>query len=179
MGRIEEIREEMAAMDTRRTALWEEYKILMARDLSWRMGGLFPDGEITLKGIFQVDWNELGNMGYGEEWWKKITDWLDVQQHGTYNPATGQNEGPCPLRGVYREGYNPETNQVAFKVVMRQQEPLESQLGLLQILPWTKAHEGWKSFSIFEASCGENGRFYSMLISEDHKTAQVWDNWSL
>ncbi|MDB4278958.1 hypothetical protein N9917_05090 [Deltaproteobacteria bacterium] len=175
MSRTDEIEAEMASLREQMATLGKEWRGLKSRALSRKMNKtLFPDGEITLEGVMDVDWNELGNGGYGQKWWNKITNWLSLQQSGVYDKATGKDTGDMPLRGVYRDGYNPDTNQVAFKVMMRQPEPLESQMGLLLILPLVKPHEGWKRFSIFRHDCGEGGNFWSVRVSEDGKTAEVW-----
>lgn len=168
------LEQELVVLRERQEALYKPWEVLKARNLDARMNALFPNDEITLEGIFQVDWNEIGNMGYGEKWYRKIADQIDLWQHGAWNPKTNQSEGPRPLRGVYRDGINPDTNQVAFKVMMRQHQPVEDQLGLFLILPHVRAFEGWKTFGIFEASLGEFGQSYVLRISEDHKRAEVW-----
>ena len=166
MSRITEIEAEMVELRDRQTALGKEWQRLKGRALSRKMNKTFP-GEITLEGVMAVDWNELGNLigGVSQKWWDKITNWLSKQQRSE-----------MPLRGVYRDGHNPETNQVAFQVMMRQPEALESQMGLLLLLPLVKPHEGWKRFSIFRHDCGEGGNFWSLRVSEDGKTAEVWSN---
>jgi len=174
MSRIDEIEAELTELRKRQTKLTKDWKRLKDRSFSRQMGRLFPDGEITLERVFQVDWIDLGH-GYSQKWWDKITRWLDIQQHGTWNPETCQQEGPMPLRGAYREGYNPDTNQVAFKLMLRKGEPLDEQMGIKLLLPHMKAHEGWKRFRIFRHDLSARG-CWSLRVSKDGKTAEVWDD---
>jgi hypothetical protein len=174
MSRIDEIEAELAELRGHQEKLHEEWQSLKGRQFSREMNKLFPEG-ITLEGIFKVDWEILGNSDYAQDWWDKIIGWLDVQQHGTYNEDTGQYEGAAPLRGVYRDSYNPDTNQVAFTIVLDQRRPLDEQLGLLAILPLTRAHHGWKVFRILKHDCGESGNFWALRVSEDEKVGEVWN----
>jgi len=74
-----------------------------------------------------------------------------------------------------RDGNNPDTNQLSFQIMLDQKRPLEEQLGLLAVLPLTKAVAGWKVFHIFRHDCGESGDFWSLRVSEDEKVGEVWN----
>lgn len=172
MKAIEKIEKELKELRAREEQLCKQWSSLMGGDLEKRMSALFPDG-ITLEGIFQVSWDELGNRGYGKDWYKKIADYLNTLQRGTWDAQKGEFVGERPLLGLYQTGYNPDTDQVAFSVQMDQNVPLDKQLGLLRILPLVKAHNGWKLFHIFEHSCSEY-ESYLFRVSEDHRKAEVW-----
>lgn len=172
---IEAVEAELAKVRERQTILVKKWQGLKGRELTRTMKALFPDEEFHLEGIFKVDWNALGNGGYGQKWWDKITGWLDVQQHGVYNPETAQNEGPAPLRGVYRDGHNPETNQVAFTLMLRKGEPLDDQMGIKLILPYMTPVDGWRSLRIFRHDLSAHGS-WAIRVSEDGENAEVWNN---
>jgi len=175
MSRIHEIETRMGELRNEQSKLAKEWQRLKSRALTRKMKKLFPDDEFTLEKVFRVDWADLGNGGYGEGWYKKITRYIEKLVGGTYNPDTGNNEGPRPLWGVNYGGNHPVTGQIAFKVVMRQYEPVEEQYGLMVILPHVTAYEGWKTFDIFEASLNRYGG-YTLRISEDHTRTEVWED---
>jgi hypothetical protein len=175
MTRIQDIEARLSEIRKEQETLGKEWTRLMGRNLTKRMKVLFPKGEITIDRVMQVDWEELGNRGYGNAWWKRINDWLNDQSYGVYDEATCQNTGERPLHGLMFQGVVPETKQIGVRVVMRQWEAIEEQMGLLRILPFTKPREGWKVFSIFEASLSQCNS-YLVRVSEDHKTVEVWES---
>lgn len=74
MSRIHEIKAELRDLQKRQEALQQEWLQIKSQALSRKMNQeLFPTGEITLEGVMAVDWNELENSGYGQDWWDKIT----------------------------------------------------------------------------------------------------------
>lgn len=177
MSTREKLEEELRALDERRATVIGKLDKLIQRD-NRAYGKLFEDG-ITLEKVMGLEWSTFGS-GLNSKWYKEVSDWCAQQQHGTYNPETGENEGPAPLRGVYRDGYNPETNQVNFKVMLDQNIPLEEQLGLKLVLPLTKAHEGMKLFRIFRHDCSAAGSWY-LLVQETvgGQSFEVWDHYNL
>lgn len=168
--RIAEIEARMQEIHEEQKRLGKEWQRLKNRDLNGRLTALFEDG-ITIAKVMSLDWDEIGNRGYGQKWYKRITDWIETQVYF----EMGENED-APLRGVHYDGLNPNTGQIGLKVMMRQREPLEQQLGFLLVLPHLKAVEGWKSVPIFESSLGASGEFYRLRVSEDHETVEVWND---
>ena len=145
-----EIEKEMAPLQKRLSALQRELSARIDHDRNDEMARLFPDGVVSLKPIMDLAYDRLK-----QPWYDRVHAYLAKER-----------EPGGSLRGTYTSGYNPDTNQIHFKVMLDQNEPLASQGGIKTALPLIQPHAGWKTIGIFEHTLSEYAVWF-LMVSED------------
>lgn len=162
MSRILEIESELAELYQRQEKLTVEWSSLKGIVLEQRMITLFgEEGVITLETAMKVDMEELGNRGYGSEWWGRIREFFEQQ---TIKGG--------PLDGLYQTGTS-SGGQARFSVKLDQKRPLSEQQGLQVLLPYVTPIDGWRVFGIFEHTLSYGGS-WCLRVREEGGIAEVW-----
>ncbi len=161
--RIEEIEAELERLKARKVELTDEWNRLKGEELdAWMQTHIGTPEDLTLESAMGVDLYTLGNFTYGRKWHTIILNYL--------GGLTRQDQ---PLEGVKVLDVGPETGgRPTFQIRMQLHRPLDKQTGLLKILPFVAAEDGWKTFEVFNYVSALK-RY--LRVSEDHATGEVWD----
>lgn len=144
MRSLEEIRADIEDARSLMTPLQEELLERINYDANTRMDEHFKYG-VTLEAIMSANWEDVTRSKYYEEARKVLRK----------------------LPGTYQCSYIPDADyQVSVQIRLERATPLDEQQGILTVLPYVKAVNGWKFVDIFEYTLSAYG-CWALLINED------------